>query len=130
MSNLIQQSTPQLPRRTLLQMLTVGATIGLTGGISALLQACSALPQSGQSIPLTNSPSDTGTSAFIPDIEIKLTASQGATQILPGATTATWSYRGEGLKGDATALVNLPDSYLGPILRLRKGQKGTYPSAK
>ena len=71
----------------------------------------------------TTTKSSNSSPAFSPDIELKLTAAPGETKILPGATTNTWSYHGEVVQGDASALINLSDTYLGPILRLRKGQK-------
>lgn len=119
----IQPSTSRLTRRALLQGLRVGATLAMIAGSGALLQACAApRPQPQRAAP-NRTPTDQGPAAFSPDVELKLTASPSATAILPGAKTATWSYHGEVLKGDPDALVNLTDSYLGPILRLRKGQK-------
>jgi FtsP/CotA-like multicopper oxidase with cupredoxin domain len=61
--------------------------------------------------------------AFVPDVELALRAAPGTAQILPGAATAVWRFTGEVLKGPADTLQFLPDSYLGPIIRLRRGQK-------
>lgn len=55
--------------------------------------------------------------------EITLTASAGSTPILAGATTTTWGYRGEVIQGDPGTVQAIPSSYLGPILRLHKGQQ-------
>jgi FtsP/CotA-like multicopper oxidase with cupredoxin domain len=107
----------QLTRRTLLQTLGV---ITAASGATALLQAYGAPVQPAvPAVPSTGG----ATSTFVPDVEIKLTASQGETDILPGAATTTWSYHGEVIQGEASSVVNLPDSYLGPLLRLHKGQK-------
>lgn len=120
-------STPirssQLTRRTLLRLLGTGAMLTAAGGTSVMLQACAAPIQPAQSPRMTTPLANSGPSDFIPDVEIKLTAGQGETPILPGMATAIWRYHGKVLQGDAGAVVNLPDSYLGPILRLRKGQK-------
>lgn len=107
MSNKITYPNVLLNRRTLLGALAAGAIL--------LLQACTTSPKTGEkALP---------TSQFSPDVEIKLIARPGTTQILPGAPTDTWSYHGEVLKGDPNAVVNLEGTYLGPLLRLRKGQK-------
>jgi FtsP/CotA-like multicopper oxidase with cupredoxin domain len=115
----IQSAAARLNRRTFLKASTVGATLLFGGGAAFLLQGC-ALPAQ----PSPGAPTITGSATtFAPDVEITLTAGKGKVQILPGAATATWGYRGEVIQGDAAALQAIPDSYLGPILRLRKGQK-------
>jgi blue copper oxidase len=55
-------------------------------------------------------------------LEFMLTARQNATSILPGAATQTLSYVAEVLQGDAGAVTALPDSYLGPLVRVTRGQ--------
>jgi len=60
---------------------------------------------------------------FNPDVEISLTASPGEVALFPGRPTKVWRYRAEVLKGPESAVQNLPDTYLGPIFRLRRGQK-------
>jgi len=60
---------------------------------------------------------------FVPDAEIALTASEKWVQILSGAQTRVWGYEGELLRGSGVTVENLPDSYLGPILRVRSGTK-------
>jgi len=62
-------------------------------------------------------------SAFDPDLEISLKAVPGNTPILPGKPTQVWTYRAEVLKVDPEQLQTLDDTHLGPILRVRKGQK-------
>lgn len=56
-----------------------------------------------------------------PDLEVKLVAEESEAAILDGPRTRAWSYRGEVLRGDASRLQALPDSYLGPIFRVRRG---------
>ncbi|MCB9139166.1 MAG: multicopper oxidase domain-containing protein [Caldilineaceae bacterium] len=58
-----------------------------------------------------------------PDLELALTAAPATAAILPGAETNVWRYTGEVLQGDPAALQTLEGSYLGPILRLRQGQR-------
>ncbi len=58
-----------------------------------------------------------------PDVEIELVARPDEVQLLPGRPTAVWRYVGRVLKGPPEALQPIPDSYAGPILRFRTGQK-------
>jgi FtsP/CotA-like multicopper oxidase with cupredoxin domain len=60
--------------------------------------------------------------ALVPDVELELTAQPAHHEIFPGAPTGTWSYRGKLLKGRAGVLED-SGSYLGPAIRLRKGDK-------
>jgi len=60
---------------------------------------------------------------FEPDVELLLIASRDTVQILDGQSTIVWRYNGEVIKGDTTTLQPIPDSYLGPIIRVRTGQK-------
>ena len=63
------------------------------------------------------------TTDFVPDVEIALRAMQDTAVIFANNNTNVWRIKGELLKGDANVLHSIPDSYLGPILRLKKGQK-------
>lgn len=56
------------------------------------------------------------------DVLIDLTAAPGTINLLPGAATRVWQYQGQVSAGDAGSLQTIPDSYLGPILRLQRGQ--------
>jgi FtsP/CotA-like multicopper oxidase with cupredoxin domain len=58
---------------------------------------------------------------FVPDAEISITALEKYVQILPGAQTRVWSYDGQLLSGSGVIVQNIPGSYLGPILRVRRG---------
>lgn len=64
-----------------------------------------------------------GWAQFTPDVEIELTARPGEAQILPGRATEIWQFIGRVIKGPASVLEPVPDSYLGPTIRLRRGQK-------
>ena len=57
------------------------------------------------------------------DVELELEAVSTELEILPGAATRVLSYRGRVTAGDHNALQELPGSYLGPILRCRRGQR-------
>lgn len=61
--------------------------------------------------------------AFSPDVDIVLQASPREVSLLPGASTRVWSYRGKLLKGFPGTLEHLSGSYVGPIIRVRKGQR-------
>lgn len=61
--------------------------------------------------------------SFVPDVEIALKASPAKVSVLPGEPTQVWKYSGTVLRGDPRCLQELPGSYLGPTIRLRKGQK-------
>lgn len=60
---------------------------------------------------------------FKPDVELDLVARPESISILPGPKTRVMQYVAELKHGPAGILTELPGSYLGPIIRLRKGQK-------
>lgn len=63
--------------------------------------------------------------AFLPassDVSIEFTAAPGTANLLPGAATRVWQYQGQVSQGDSSSLLVIPDSYLGPVLRLQRGQ--------
>ena len=62
-------------------------------------------------------------SGFVPDVELVLTAAPDEVAVLPGAPTRVWRFTGRLLKGPADTLQTLPGSYLGPVIRLRRGQR-------
>jgi len=61
--------------------------------------------------------------SFAPDVELAFTAAPAEAPILPGRPTEVWRFAGSVLKGPSSLLEPIPDSYLGPTLRLRRGQK-------
>lgn len=59
-----------------------------------------------------------------PDIELRITALITELPILSSdRPTKVWKFSGELIKGPAGTVEAIPDSYLGPVLRLRQGQK-------
>lgn len=61
--------------------------------------------------------------AFVPDVEFTLTAAAGEAAILPGAPSSVWRFSGKLTKGPADTLQPISESYLGPVINLRRGQK-------
>ena len=59
----------------------------------------------------------------VPDVELALTAAPDDVSILPGPSTRVWRFTGRLLRGPADTLREGPGPYLGPVLRLRRGQK-------
>lgn len=55
-------------------------------------------------------------------LEFVLAPRRIETPILPGAATQALGYAAEVLQGDAGAVTAIPDSYLGPIVRVTRGQ--------
>ena len=64
----------------------------------------------------------TGDAAFEPDVELTLRAAPGEVVLRGTQPTRVWRFTGSVVKGPASALTN-GDSYLGPTLRLSRGQK-------
>ncbi|MEZ5288859.1 MAG: multicopper oxidase domain-containing protein [Vicinamibacterales bacterium] len=58
-----------------------------------------------------------------PDVELLLTAAPAEVSVFDGAPTRVWRFTGRVLRGPASALQVLPDSYLGPTIRLVRGQR-------
>ncbi len=79
--------------------------------------ASAAIAMAGTSMWAFASPS------FVPDVELKLTATQTSVALFSGKKTKVFSYQGKIIKGPQSALQNIPDSYLGPVIRVRTGQK-------
>ncbi len=103
-----------ITRREFVKLLGVGAgalaVTGLTGcGVAPFL------PGTAQSIPAQND--------LVPDVELELTATDTQINLLLGQPTRVWKYAGTVIKGDASNLQAIPSSYLGPIIRAKRGQK-------
>ena len=105
----------RMKRRDFLTWMGLGTLAGMAGERLLLPTATDeSLP-----VPLIPSPQ----SSFVPDIEMALRAVAGDAQILSGTRTRVWTYVGRVVKGPLEALQEVPGSYLGPIMRLRTGQK-------
>jgi FtsP/CotA-like multicopper oxidase with cupredoxin domain len=108
-------------RRTFIAMAGSAALATLTGsGLSAFLSACTSAGAQLEGVP---SVSRSNAQDADVDVEIALRATPTEVRILPGQVTRVWSYFAEVLKGDPNAAQDIPESYLGPILRFHTGQK-------
>jgi len=111
-----------LTRRDFLRGTGLAGGLVIGSGVHSLLSSCSpqsSTPEIAQGNTVARGPN----AKFIPDIEINLKAEPTTVPILPGQTTQVWSYAAKLVKGDPNSLQTIPDSYLGPIIRVRKGQR-------
>jgi len=58
-----------------------------------------------------------------PDVELAFTAAPGEVSLLPGAPTGVLRFSGTVTRGSASTLEAPNGSYLGPVVRLRQGQR-------
>jgi FtsP/CotA-like multicopper oxidase with cupredoxin domain len=100
-----------ISRRQFLQMAGMGTAGLMTGGLGSLLNV---QPARARSKPNGN---------FIPDLDLSLKATPEEVPILPGNPTGVWRFKGKVLKGDPAGLIQPEETYLGPIIRVHKGQK-------
>jgi hypothetical protein len=91
---------------------TAGATVLLLGGCPNPAVERAAEDRAGRLNP-----------NFEPTLDVKLRASPSEIQIFPGAKTRVLTYEPEVVSGDVTQVSRLPDSYLGPIIRARTGDR-------
>lgn len=84
-----------------------------SSALAALAGAAIGLPVSAGSKP---------TQAQI-DVHIELRATPDQVQIRSGKRTSVWRYQGRQLRGDAAAFEPSAGGYLGPIIRVRQGQR-------
>ena len=61
--------------------------------------------------------------SFEADVDISLTAVSSEVQLFEGEKTDVYSYKGELIKGEKYTLQEIPNSYLGPIIRVKQNQK-------
>jgi len=102
-----------LGRRDLVRLLSLSTLAGAAGCVG----------QSATARPDAFSRQTTPAAGFVPDVEFTLTAAPDEVALLPGAPTRVWRFTGRLLKGPADTLQTLPGSYLGPVVRLRRGQQ-------
>jgi len=58
-----------------------------------------------------------------PDVELELTAAPTSLSLLPGAPTNVWHYTARLLRGPAGTLQPIEGTHLGPVIRVRHGQR-------
>ena len=101
-----------MQRRDVLRLLSLSALAGAAGcGSQSTSPTLDAF-----------SPRTTPDAGFVPDVELVLRPAPSEVPVLPGEPTRVWRYSGQLLKGPADTLEVLPESYLGPVIRLRRGQ--------
>jgi FtsP/CotA-like multicopper oxidase with cupredoxin domain len=101
-----------MSRRDLLRLVSLSTIGGIVD--------CDAQPASE---PLTAFLQAGSARGFVPDVELVLTAAPDDVRVLPGAPTNVWRFTSRLLKGPAGTLQPVPDSYLGPTIRVRRGQR-------
>jgi FtsP/CotA-like multicopper oxidase with cupredoxin domain len=62
-------------------------------------------------------------SGAAPDVELALTATPGEVSLMTGAPTLVWHFTGRVIRGSASTLQTIDGSYLGPVIRVRRGQR-------
>ncbi len=100
-------------RRDLLRFLGLTALAGAAG--------CGGQPASARPSALSRQTSPGA--GFVPDVEFSLTAAPDEVALLAGEPTRVWRFTGRLIAGPAGTLQTLPGSYLGPVIRLRRGQR-------
>jgi FtsP/CotA-like multicopper oxidase with cupredoxin domain len=111
-----------ITRRSFIRGTGLAGGLVIGSGIHNLLSSCSS-QSSTTEIAQGNRVARGPNPKFIPDLEINLKAAPTTVPILPGQPTRVWSYTAELVKGDPSSLQPIPNSYLGPIIRMRKGQR-------
>ena len=118
-----------LTRRNFIRLAGAGAATAVLAACNPNATTSAPTSASETALPTTSLPQVTlpapttiPSADFMPDVEIALQAVEDTAVIFPNITTTVWRIRGELLQGNANALQAIPDSYLGPTLRLRKGQ--------
>jgi FtsP/CotA-like multicopper oxidase with cupredoxin domain len=96
-------------RRQFLKLVGYGTLGMIAGGFDPLLNHAEARQKP--------------TSGFIPDLDISLVAQPGEVEIFPGQPTRIWRYRAFVHSGNANRVVELPESYLGPTIKVHQGEK-------
>lgn len=121
----------RLNRRAFLRFL---GGIGAVSALGTSLSGCASPAEQVSAIPTVAQPNvaeaptnvnvgEGASASNEPDVELALRATTGEVSILPGQPTKVWVYQGEVLAGDPATLQTLDGSYLGPLIRVRKGQK-------
>lgn len=91
----------------------------MSGGVASLLSGCSDAPAKEKQNSMSSLPPINPE----PDLEINLTALQAEQAIFDGAKTKVWRYQASLVRGDPASLQAIPNSYLGPVVRVKTGQR-------
>jgi len=98
-------------------MIQSGLGLLALSGMPSFLQAMEGMKQMPKIPPRKANPN------FKADVEFDLYCKPSKVAILTGAQTQVMQYSAVLKKGPKETLANIPDSYLGPIIRLKQGQK-------
>ncbi|MHB8776590.1 MAG: multicopper oxidase family protein [Anaerolineales bacterium] len=112
-------SKQNLTRRDALKLIGLGAGAATFGGI---ISACSPYLEPAASatpFPTSTLVPDLPTST---DLDITLRAAKGQVNIFSDTATDVWHYAAQVNQGDPASVQSIPNSYLGPILHLQRGQ--------
>lgn len=115
------QATMTLNRREFLRVGGWGAAAMLAGGVALNSGGCPLQTPTPQGDPTGGSEPPIGSSGVALDLELRATRAEAA--VLPGARTRVATYQPTVLAGDPARVTTLPGSYLGPIIRARKGER-------
>jgi FtsP/CotA-like multicopper oxidase with cupredoxin domain len=107
-------ATKKFNRRDFLRLAGVGAASLFGGRWAGFLNGA---------MPTMQPPGGVSAGHFMPDAEVSITAVEKTVQILPGASTRVWGYEGKLLSGSGVTVGAVPNSYLGPVLRVKSGAK-------
>ncbi|MCB0185065.1 MAG: multicopper oxidase domain-containing protein [Caldilineaceae bacterium] len=113
------QPDQSISRRTFLRLSGASFALLTMAGVTA----CGPADESTQSRGVERIGASIPAATFQPDLELTLTARQDEVAILPGAPTKVWRYAATVEQGDPASVQPVPDSYLGPIIRVQRGQK-------
>ena len=117
-------TTRNLSRRQFLRYTALGLGATAAGTLLSGLTGCSGHVTTSHTprAPAVGDAGGTPSEARSPDIELDLYATADDVQIRTGPPTRVWRYRAEVRRGRSDAVLPIEDSYLGPILRFRKGE--------
>lgn len=104
-------STEKIDRRDFIKLGSLGSAIVITW---PLLNAHNSFASKKSQIPNPD---------FKPDLDIELVARERDISLFQGNKTRVWKFEGKLISGDSRSVQHIEDSYLGPTIRVHKGQK-------
>lgn len=109
----------KLSRRDFLKLAGLGAGTVTMGGI---ISACAPYLQPAASATPFSTLTPIPTLPVSKDLDVTMRAALGQVNIFPDTPTDIWHYVAEVNQGDPASVQALPNSHLGPILHLQRGQ--------
>ncbi len=119
--NKFNESRRQFLTQSALGMLAFTALPNLAQAMTGMDMGATQNQSNGMTFPKFT-PTKTNPS-FKPDVELELFCKPNSVSILKGTKTSVLQYSAKLIKGAKGTLTTIPNSYLGSIIRLRKGQK-------